>query len=143
MERRIEEFSHKSIEVLGILGSLLGIVVMVNLGISIPSNINPEEVAIQRAKVLAYSLWQIELKNIASPEETSQDQGRAIASPGPLEGVIGKDPWGRPFRYTFSKGNQLLFVWSAGPDGRSDSSGQLQSLSGDDQGYLLDLKVKH
>ncbi|MEY4616782.1 MAG: Type secretion system protein [Pseudomonadota bacterium] len=142
MERRIEEFSHKSIEVLSILGSLLGIVIMVNLGISVPSSIDPEEVAIQRAKILAYSLWQIELKNITSPEEISQDQGRTIASPGPLEGSIGKDPWGRPFRYAFSKGNQLLFVWSVGPDGKSESSGPLQSLLGDDLGYLLDLKVK-
>lgn len=141
MERRIDEFSQKTIEVLGVLASILGISILVSFGLTIPNGVKDGEIAKKQAEVLAYSLWQVEVNSGWRPD-SGQDQGRTIASPSSKAGSLSKDPWGHPFHYSFGGEGPLLLVWSTGPDGVDNSEASYPKMSGDDIGFLLDLKVK-
>ena len=68
---------------------------------------------------------------------------RSLASREGLSGIVGLDPWKKPYRYEFLKNNQFLVVWSAGPNGRWDSLQTLPQLRGDDIGHLVDLNLNH
>lgn len=65
--------------------------------------------------------FQREARNLAS-EGASSDNNSTKFSLG-AEGIIGKDPWGRPFNYRFLAGEngrfEYLLVWSSGPDGEA------------------------
>ncbi|MEO0337163.1 MAG: hypothetical protein AAF202_12265, partial [Pseudomonadota bacterium] len=54
-------------------------------------------------------------------QNSDSDVKKTKVELGP-QGIIGKDPWGQPFHYKFiadEKGkDELLMVWSAGPDGK-------------------------
>lgn len=71
----------------------------------------------------------------------------AIANAGALvDGEIGNDPWSHPYHYrTFTSataGHSIVYVWSSGPNGRSESrpsakdDSRLFRFSGDDVGYV-------
>jgi hypothetical protein len=89
-------------------------------------------------------------------------EGRKSISRGPAstsylnqlaqdEGVIGLDPWGRPYRFRIFGGGEQeptkVLVWSMGPDGRADTEmEQMEVLKtpvpfvGDDLGVVVSLK---
>lgn len=59
--------------------------------------------------------------NLGTSRNPASVGGRSAHKLGP-EGLIGEDPWGRPFRYKFvesaTAGWSHLIVWSGGPDAR-------------------------
>lgn len=65
------------------------------------------------------------------------------AVPALTSGSLGRDPWGQPFHYSVRKlesnnGRQVarVFVWSDGPDGKSQTDLANLKVGGDDLGYL-------
>lgn len=82
-----------------------------------------------RAEVLAYQVAQLYRENVQSstgPESSSMGPAyvrlpsSAAGMPAPAQGVMGRDPWGRPFRYEVREqaDSQIeVRMVSAGPDG--------------------------
>lgn len=57
-------------------------------------------------------------------------------------GRVGVDPWGRPYTYAVRSDQQILFIWSYGPNGRDESLESLPTFRGDDLGQIFDIKTK-
>jgi hypothetical protein len=84
------------------------------------------------------------------PASTVEGSGAQLT-----EGELGRDPWGHPYRYFVGQSNeglkqQAIFVWSPGPDGKSDSNPQAVLMSqqqfrfsGDDLGFVQITSVSH
>lgn len=142
MDRRFEETSHRSFEVLVILACFLGTAGLLGWGLALPKARSLESAAKQQAVVLSYSIWQIELNGGLKLNSGDETRMRSLASPQENGGVMGKDPWGRPYRFVLDKKKELLMVWSQGPDGKNDSSQSFPTFRGDDLGHILDLKMK-
>ena len=101
-----------------------------------------------RAQSEAFAL---QLAQNASVSQAAGGGGRGPASMGSnlKTGELGKDPWGRSYRYqVFADG---VVVWSLGVDGKADSEKAIERLvleqdasgfrfQGDDVGFL---KVAH
>lgn len=80
----------------------------------------------RHAESLAYQIIEIQKSKIQAKSE-----GRAPASVSDSDetaGQIGMDPWGHPYQYKIveSKNRHRVFVWSLGPDAKSEL--QLSSL---------------
>lgn len=142
MERRNQDQTLKSLEIIATLLSALGIAGLLFWGITLRNSQTPEQKASRHARSLGYFLWQIEL-NQAKSVEASKSEGRGIASLGGSElGTISLDPWGRPYVYEYSPEKQQLFVWSLGPNGINDTHQSSSGFKGDDLGQALDLTLR-
>lgn len=118
-----------------------------------------------RAKASAEALaHQIIVQHLEAAHEAKEPQERSIASVdapaqpnGLTEGTLGKDPWGRPFRYFVQlladPAKVMVFVWSDGPNGIAESSDAVRAPSaavgrvgfrfrGDDLGHVESSEVK-
>lgn len=110
--------------------------------------------SLPRAKAMAESFArQLEYQRLAAIS-TQMRSAREPASEIPqihmlTDGEIGRDPWGNPYHYRVLEPNgdeaHKIFVWSSGPNGRSESNdkivkgfgGESQSpFGGDDLGYI-------
>lgn len=142
-DRRKDEVNHRSSEVLSILVCFLVIIVLIVWGFSLPTPPNPNQQVKNYAKILGYSIWQLELNKTADPLKKPIKVARGLASEDGAEtGMISQDPWGNPYLYAMKRDQQLLFIWSLGPDGKDESQMAIPSFRGDDIGYILDLKMK-
>lgn len=105
------------------------------------------EKALKRADLHAKNL--IDTKFIIETEQPNSINNRGLASAETsfrqeaLEGPVGLDPWGRPFKYLVKKdsknyGHGELIIWSGGADGdfqtQRDSIVSGQRFEGDDFG---------
>jgi hypothetical protein len=142
LERRNEESKNRTFEVLSVLACFVIISGILVWGFSMPELVSLEQRIKRHAQILGYSLWQIELNRAVSSQPPASEKGRGLASLEPETGVIGRDPWGRPYSYILNYERQLLLVWSYGPNGKDDSSAHSASFYGDDLGSILDLKMK-
>lgn len=88
-----------------------------------------------RSQAEAYALQlqqNVDLQRQAQSERSmTVNADRAPASLGsPIsdqEGQLGKDPWGQPYRYRVAANG--VFVWSSGPNGESESDGEIDRLN--------------
>lgn len=143
MERRQEESSTtNAFELLSALGSVLATLAVIAWLISLPNSVTPEQQARRQTKILAYSLWQVELNRKANGRGPPDFLGRDLASTSARVGQIGQDPWGNSYHYTFYKDRELLLLWSSGPNGVNDSTKSLPTFGADDLGTVLDFKMK-
>lgn len=142
MDRKKDEANHKTFEVLSILACFLFTIGVLAWGLELPNPTTSGQRVRQHAEILGYSLWQLELNKTLIPESVSPKSGRGLASAAQETGAISRDLWGHSFAYSFRRDQQLLFVWSLGPDGKNDSSLSLPTFQGDDLGVILDLKLK-
>lgn len=92
---------------------------------------SPRKLATRSAENISAQLLNLKLKNLqksggSGTRGIASREGKFDGNPtkialGP-EGLIGKDPWGRPFQYRFVEGDsgqfEFLIVWSPGPDGK-------------------------
>jgi hypothetical protein len=142
LESRPETVQRHTVEGLTTLLSLLLGLGLLAIAFGNPLNVSPQQKAKQYTKVLAYSLWQVELNQ-------SVRGGRPLAfSRQPASGtsdlsLISKDPWGQPYRYLLKPESGILYVWSIGPNGQSESLHRSPTFEGDDLGFILDLKMRH
>ncbi|MCC6277833.1 MAG: hypothetical protein IT289_07975 [Oligoflexia bacterium] len=152
-----------SFDVLTIMFSL-GVVVAVSAPI-VRTNFDSRN--LEKAQIAAS---QMAKQLSAANSLKSQEKGRSIASvgvsseenesgkllgyvPGTASGEGGKDPWGRPYRFSFiqdAKGLPVqVAVWSVGPNGK-DESGSMnvenpsdissQIFQGDDLGSVAPVR---
>ncbi len=142
MDRRKEEANHKTFEVLSILACFLFIIGLLVWGFDLPEPTTPEQRARQYAKILGYSVWQLDIKHALKSEPTGLKKGRGLASAIEDIGTISHDPWGNPYFYSIRRDQQLLFIWSNGPNGKNESIQSIPTFHGDDLGFILDLKMK-
>ena len=123
------------------------------VGISAPiinRNFQPDN-SVEKAKVSLVQIGQA----MISPPNLSTANNRSVASVDPhststsvdfeairqhlqkgeWEGDIGKDPWGRPYHFSFLRNSSGMHthvaVWSDGPNQVNESSLHSQPLSGD------------
>lgn len=101
---------------------------------------------------------QITAEAVARQIQTRHKQGSSLPSGSRspastnsvafVEGKMGKDPWGRPFRYRVSRsdgatnGKARVYVWSDGPNGKSDFDEGNQRFAGDDVGHVEEFALE-
>lgn len=102
-------------------------------------------------------VYQSKLESMGYQVIELEQRGQSTRGPASISSneeakEIGVDPWGRPYLYQYldHQGAKVLFVWSRGPDGKSDvTSPKVSELIGqsganyyriaDDRGTLLRL----
>lgn len=125
---------------------LLALTLLLCLALSPLGKTSPEEKVVRaraKAEVLAYQVAQLfrenSLNGMNANAPSSSVSGRAPAAinpPGPVEGLMGQDPWGHAFTYKIIPEGEKLRVEmrSAGPNGFPD-----QQPAGDDIVLTLSL----
>lgn len=86
-------------------------------------------------------------EEIVGSDKTRRSLASTVYKKEKLDGLVGLDPWGHPFKYFVKKDakktNQgLLIVWSKGPDNKLDTSNDQiaenhTSFNGDDFGKVI------
>jgi hypothetical protein len=89
-----------------------------------------------RAQSLGYQLLEIR-------QASKSDRSPASADQETLEGEIGKDPWGKPYRYQYLN-DQTVLVYSLGENQKVETiidrafvSNRSEKFLGDDQGVWI------
>lgn len=145
MERRLEDLKNKSFEAFSVLLSLIILFGFVILGLMTQDSLSSIHRARWSMKVLAYSIWQLDMNKNSNDLGDKITKKRTLASfdkSTEEQGLVGEDPWGNPYKFRFKQNHRILYLWSIGPNGRDESLESPISFSGDDIGYILDLKVK-
>jgi hypothetical protein len=143
LDRTKEEFQHKTFEVLSVSGCILVILGLLGWGFNLPDPASKEQKAKSHAKILGYSVWQLYLDGVwGLKSDIGESKLRGPASNSENTGEISLDPWGQPYQFEFRTDQQLLFVWSLGPNAKNDSEFKMPLFQHDDIGYVLDLKMK-
>jgi hypothetical protein len=144
---RFESQVYKTTDILSIfLAAVLVIVLFFRIGWNYYDP-NFFELIKAEAEVNAYQVWEIEKRNLKKrnlkPEVLNADLERGLASEASLSrGMIGEDPWNRPFFYQVQKVDEhtsQIVIWSFGLDGKSDSDISLPNFSGDDIGQVVSI----
>ncbi len=139
--------------------ALLGLMGLSALIIVTPWNrhrVDPRnEEALQKAEVVGYQVVQIYREALASSGVYLDKKTGRIPASAPSEGqrntgIVGKDPWGQPYRYRILGADQdhkiRILVWSAGANGKVDSQDldnedkvlpHQPTYAGDDLGVIL------
>lgn len=101
------------------------------------------------AEVNAYQVWEIENRNVKKrallPERANSSTGRGLASAASvIRGLVGEDPWSRPFIYQIQKTDERttqILIWSNGSNGKNDSEVTLPQFSNDDIGQIVNINL--
>lgn len=145
MGKRKEELKNNSFETLQVLICLAFILSIFSFIFYLSDPQTSLHKARWQVKVLGYSVWQLFL-NEQNKMHQIPDAGRKLATLSAIidsKGLIGKDPWGKPYIYKIKENPQFLYIWSLGPNGLDESS-EITDLSfrGDDVGFVLDIKTR-
>lgn len=143
MERRKKESKYRTFEVLSVFASIVTTVSVVFWGFQFSEAITIEQRAKNYAHIIGYSLWQVELNGAWKSEKNKTQLGRGPASINDELGVISRDPWGNPYFFKVQSDKQLIYIWSLGANGKNESDVSHTAFSGDDLGFILDIKMKN
>lgn len=106
----------------------------------LPSPVESSETQVSPIDTLDKKTPQRGLATVEEEEIDSDKTTGSISEPSSIfRGSMGTDPWGRPFHYEIRRDKGLLYVWSMGANGHSDSFINNNTFSGDDLGQVLDL----
>jgi hypothetical protein len=107
------------------------------------------EIALQRAENLAYQVLESH-RGSRGPASIQEAELNHLSAD---QGVVGLDPWGRPYNFQFLKsvngGPTKVVVWSKGPNGKPETAeeaidsgrdGSEVHFNGDDIGVMVSIK---
>jgi hypothetical protein len=117
-------------------------------GALLAESLQDDRPARARASAQAMALQLQGQQDLALKSAQAETRSPASENSAPIltEGRMGRDPWGRPYHYSVRQSThgprRLIYVWSEGPNGKSESEAAIEAeetpfhFKGDDNGYV-------